>query len=161
MKLCQPSSSQSKTVQPGSHHWDRGISTLDRRQLAPPGSIALTREVVGWLKASGDGSFTAIHVGVLAVILLSLENEDASLLRTPVGKVCHERIDGEPFLVAYAELQDVQLVPGVQGSVGSGHIGQALDALKLNGLITVARVGGALRIGRGPLAKSLREGSKT
>ena len=137
---------------------DMHVSFLDRRPLAPPGSVGLTREVFGWLRASDDGSFGLAHVGLLAILLLSFENEDASLFRTSVGKVRVERIDGEPFLVAGAELQDLALTPGVQGSIGSGQVGLAFDSLRLNGLITVTRADGALRIGRGPLAKSLREG---
>jgi hypothetical protein len=86
---------------------------------------------------------------------------DAGLFTTAAGRCQVESIDSEAFLCCSGALEDLRLMPGVAGSVSSRTVSQAIDALRLNDLISISREGGVLRISRGPRAKSLREGSAT
>jgi hypothetical protein len=94
-------------------------------------------------------------IDCLRLFMLSFENEDASLFR----RCKLERVDGEPCICFGGDLQDFRLMPGVEGATSNAVVSLAIDSLRLNGFITINRLGALLRISRGPRANSLREGS--
>ena len=74
----------------------RRLASLPRRrQLTEAGSTELPRFVFTWLKDAKDGNWTVAHVGVLATLMLSFENRDASL----IAGARFEEMEGEPVLV--------------------------------------------------------------
>lgn len=95
-------------------------------------------------------------MGVLATVLLVLENESAE------GVVRNAHVerdpDGEPVLVVGGELQDLRLHPGCAPNGGTLPIQDAIRTLSRNKWLTLAREGRELRIGRGELALRDREG---
>lgn len=134
----------------------RVASLRPRRKLAEPGSVGLPRLVHRWL-AQSRGQWDVLDVGVLATVLLVLENESAE------GVVLNAHVerdpDGEPVLVIGGELQDLRLHPGCAPDGGTLSTQAAIRTLSHNKWLTLAREGRKLRIRRGELALRCREGS--
>lgn len=122
------------------------FASLPERTYTGRGGVYLPAELVHDVVEARDDGMTAFRLGVLAAILLGIENK----IPTLVGA----RVEDDEFVGASEPLR----IDPRDGSLG---VTDAIHYLKLNEWIETDREGGELRIRRGKRALALLEGGES